>query len=351
MIAAWTKERVEPGIYKRVSPTGEVAYFVQVRTSRGNASGTHRTITQARKWRAKVVEQMREGRYFGDVPGAKISVAKAVAAYLTGKGITRESDVTRYARAMFWADQFGKLPVLELHGDRVAEALDELGGRVSGATVNRYAVVLSSMWKWMSTSPRRWVRAEANPVREVERQPDSELREVTLSKDQRTALLKACSDNAELHAAVVIALLTGMRHGELSKLQWKDVIMHADHATATLRDTKNGEERPVAFVGPAFVALKSLPRGIGSAPVFSQRIADRNRLRSVWGGIVAKAELSGLRWHDLRHASAQLQLEGGSSLPEVALHLGHKSFAATRRYAALDVAHRTKLAERAGNVL
>jgi hypothetical protein len=36
---------------------------------------------------------------------------------------------------------------------------------------------------------------------------------------------------------------------------------------------------------------------------------------------------------------------------EVALHLGHKSFAATRRYAALDVGHRAILASRAGEVL
>lgn len=347
--AAWTKVQVERGIYRRENAAGDVRYFVQVRTRRGTATGTHRTLSQARTWRSKVIEEMRQNRYFGDLPGAKVGLADAVDDYRKAKAITKQSDVTRYGRLQFWSGRFRDLPLLELDGARVAEALDELALDVSGATCNRYATVLSAAWKWWSKAPRRWVRPEANPVREVERKEDSKLREMTLTKEQRAALIGACE--GELLAAVLIALLTGMRHGEMAKLQWKDVKMNGTSATAVLRNTKNGESRPVAFEGRAFESLQSLPRGIGNAFVFSDEIRNRNTLRSLWKTATKKAGLDDLHWHDLRHVAAQLQLEGGSSLVEVALHLGHKSFAATRRYAALDVGHRAKLASRAGEVL
>jgi integrase len=349
---AWTKEQVERGIYRRENAEGAVKFFVQVRTKRGNATGTFDKIGEARKWRAKVIEEMRQNRYFGDVPGAKISVADAITDYMKAKGITTQSDVTRYGRLMYWSNEFKALPVLELDAGRVAETLDDLAEDVSGATVNRYATVLSAAWKWWSKAPRRWVRAEANPVREVERKEDSKLREVTLSKEERAKLLDECAKvNSEMHAAAVLALLTGMRHGEMKSLLWKDVKIHGDKAETLLANTKNGDSRKVVFKGRALEALKSLPRGIGNAHVFSDNIRNRNTLRSLWKQARDAAGLPTLRWHDLRHVAAQLQLEGGSSLVEVMMHLGHRSAQTSRRYMALETAHREKLADRAGEIL
>ena len=220
---------------------------------------------------------------------------------------------------------------------------------MSGATCNRYATVLSAAWKWWSKAPRCWVRPEANPVAAYERKPDSPHREVTLSKAQRTALLDACE--GELHAAVVIALLTGMRHGELKSLLWKNVKLHADKAETLLTRTKNGKSRSVVFRGRAFEALKSLPRGIGNAPVFSENVRNRNTLRSLWRKATKKAGLPDMRWHDLRHVAAQLQIEGGGNTNDIMLHLGHESPAASKRYQAIETSYREKLADRAGEAL
>jgi integrase len=348
----WTKERIEPGIDRRTHPVHGSRYYVEVRTRRGTATGTFPKLREAQAFRAKAVEEMRQNRYFGDLPGAKLGVAEAMAAHLLAKGITKQSDITNYGRRMFWAKEFGALPVLELDSVRVAEVLDRLAEDATGATVNRYAAALSAAWKWWSRAPRRWVRAESNPVREIERREDSKPREVTLSKDERAALLDACAKvDAELHAAVVLALLTGMRHGELASLSWKTLKFHDDRAEALLTHTKNGDSRKVVFKGRALDALKSLPRGVGDTPVFSDRVRDRDKLRLLWEPARKSAGLPSLRWHDLRHVAAQLQLEGGSSLIEVMMHLGHRSAQTSRRYMALETSHREKLADRAGEIL
>jgi integrase len=54
-----------------------------------------------------------------------------------------------------------------------------------------------------------------------------------------------------------------------------------------------------------------------------------------WEHVRAAAGLPGLRWHDLRHASASFLIQGGSTLAEVAHQLGHKSVLTAKRYAHL----------------
>ena len=54
-----------------------------------------------------------------------------------------------------------------------------------------------------------------------------------------------------------------------------------------------------------------------------------------WRGIRERAELEGVRLHDLRHAFASAAAAAGMSLPEIGAMLGHKSPATTQRYAHL----------------
>jgi integrase len=62
-----------------------------------------------------------------------------------------------------------------------------------------------------------------------------------LDDEERTRLLKACkeSKNPYLYIVVVLALSTGMRHGEIINLTWKDVEL--DKGKIVLHETKNGE--------------------------------------------------------------------------------------------------------------
>lgn len=54
-----------------------------------------------------------------------------------------------------------------------------------------------------------------------------------------------------------------------------------------------------------------------------------------WDDVRAKANLPGVRVHDLRHTFASLLVSGGMSLPMIGKLLGHTQVQTTQRYAHL----------------
>jgi site-specific recombinase XerD len=55
-------------------------------------------------------------------------------------------------------------------------------------------------------------------------------------------------------------------------------------------------------------------------------------LTKIWQGVRARAGLSDVRLHDLRHSYASSAVAGGLSLPLIGALLGHKVVATTARY-------------------
>ena len=61
-----------------------------------------------------------------------------------------------------------------------------------------------------------------------------------------------------------------------------------------------------------------------------------NCLRFAWGRARAKAEITNLRFHDLRHEAISRFFEMKMSVPEVALISGHKDVRQLLRYTHLN---------------
>ncbi len=82
-------------------------------------------------------------------------------------------------------------------------------------------------------------------MQKVRKLKESKGRDRCLSASEKEALLKACreSKNPFLYHIVHLALLTGMRYGEIVKLRWEDVNFELRYAT--LQQTKNGEKRVI----------------------------------------------------------------------------------------------------------
>src|SRR6186997_2268362 len=110
-------------------------------------------------------------------------------------------------------------------------------------------------------------------MRKVTKPRESRGRVRFLSDDERHRLLKACkeSSNPFLYPVVVLALSTGMRHGEIMSLTWDDVDLK--RGRAVLHETKNGERRAVAITGHVLELLKELAkvRRIDSNLLFPSR--------------------------------------------------------------------------------
>jgi len=189
---------------------------------------------------------------------------------------------------------------------------------------------------------------ERNPARDV-RVP-----KVAKSADKWTwlhreevASLLASVDDEETRDALIVAIHTGMRAGELFGLEWRDVDL--PRRTATVRhswkgaSTKTGETRTLHLFAPAVEAMERQRARSGKrSHVFPGRDGEprtRDKTPSMRRALATAGITRNVRFHDLRHTCASHLISGSWgrawTLEEVAKYLGHSTSATTRRYAHL----------------
>lgn len=151
-------------------------------------------------------------------------------------------------------------------------------------------------------------------------------------------------------SAIVVAVYTGLRAGELWGLQWRDVHLDGDRPRVVVRHsreqaTKSGRIREVPLLAPARAALerwRELAPGVGAALVWPalDGACHRDGYDAGWARVLEIAKISRrVRWHDLRHTCASHLVQGtwgrAWSLAEVRDVLGHSTIRQTERYAHL----------------
>lgn len=160
-----------------------------------------------------------------------------------------------------------------------------------------------------------------------------------LTPDQWSALLKAIDEDENTHVANImrLALFTGMRKGELFKIQWPDVDF--ERGFIHIRDPKGGPDQIIPINDAAREILKSIPEIKGSTYVFpgKDKGARRNAHRVV-NRIKARAGLPAefRPLHGLRHVYASMLASSGDvDMFTLQKLLTHKSPQMTQRYAHL----------------
>jgi integrase len=259
---------------------------------------------------------------------------------------------------------FGKdTPLAEITASRISEYKAERLGtmrtiangqtteerRLSAAAVNRPLALLRHL---LRLAHEEWEVLEHVPRVRLEKEPQGRLRWLTQQEIAR--LLDACarSKNTQLRAAVVVALNTGLRLGELVGLVWERVDL--SRGVIRLETTKSGRRREVPLNDDSYAALVSLtqpPRsrkskkgttppsaaahaGDRSGPVFRARY-----IKTAYNNAVQSAKLEDVNFHTLRHTFASWAVMRGVSLKELQELLGHASLAMTMRYAHLAPEH------------
>jgi integrase len=239
------------------------------------------------------------------------------------KAATR-SDVARHKR--------------ELEQDRTAEL------RVTRtiATVNRE---LSKLRRMFNIAQREgWIRSNPfNAGESLISLADERKRERILTREEEKKLLQACAEH--LRPIVIAAIDTGMRRGELLALRWRDV--NFDDGVITIQgfNTKTMKERQVSITLRLNHVLTEL---------WEQ--SSKDQVRRVFGILDnvkrsfttarAKAGLSDVRFHDLRHTHATRLVGAHIPLSEVGRVLGHTQPNTTYRYvnANIETARRASAA-------
>jgi integrase len=175
-----------------------------------------------------------------------------------------------------------------------------------------------------------------------------------LNPEQLARLLGAIEQDANVQAAnfMKLALFTGMRRGELFRLQWQD--LDFERGFIHIRDPKGGHDEKIPLNEPARALIVSHPR-TDSPFVFPGRNGGRrvdinkqvNRIKRMAG---LPQDFRAL--HGLRHVYASMLASSGQvDLYTLQKLLTHKSSAMTMRYAHLRDEALRNAANIAGNLI
>jgi integrase len=358
-------------IEKRTDKDGNVSYRVKIRLKgHPTESASFQRLTDAKKWAASTESAIREGRHFKTAEAKKHTLAEAIDKYrenILPVRFTSHEQRTRRAILAWWSETLGYCLLSDLTPAQFAQARDLLlkkpsrkGNTLSADTIKRYFLTINAVlkacivdWAWLEESPLKDGRVVLPSI------PKGRVR--FLDDDERERLLAACKNSEQewLYLAVVLAISTGMRQGELMNLYWKAPktppketawgVVHLDEAAIVLHKTKNGERRRVPLVGHALELLKqhAKVRRLDTDLLFPSLAYPTKPIsfKRSWGTALKQADIEDFRWHDLRHCTASYLIMNGASLAEAAEVLGHKTLQMTQRYAHLSDGHVSSVVE------
>lgn len=209
----------------------------------------------------------------------------------------------------------------------VSERLDE----VKPATVDRDLDQISQV---INYADNVWkIAAAESPFKGLQRPKYFNERSRRLSKAEEKVLLHAArqDENPYIEPAIILALETAMRRGELLALTAKDVDF--DRRQIHARNTKNGRDRVVPMTKRARSILEALAKE--GNPRLLNLSANALKL-AFFRRVLPATKLEDLHFHDLRHeAISRLAESGHFQLIELQAISGHRDMRMLLRYAHL----------------
>lgn len=378
------------GFLLRVQPTGRMAFYYAYRTTAGTRKrinvgvfGPAMTARQARDKALGLAVEVSKGI---DVQLKKKQVKtlaagekeKTLAAFIHNHYATwvmtnRKGGADTLAKINTSFPGFMALPLAEI-SPRLIESwrTERLNAERKPSTINRCVAALRSVlskaveWDVIDEHPL----LKLKPLR-VDQSPKvrylSDDEEVRLFKalTERDEALKAARERGNAHRVtrgysllpclykntyadrlyplVILALKTGVRRGELFDLWWNDVDFVNKVLTIRGETAKSNRTRHIPLSPSALGALqawcKQVPKPEGR--VFPADNGGRlDNVKKSWASLLGLANISGFRWHDMRHDFASKLAMKGVPLNTVRELCGHADLNTTLRYAHLAPDHK-----------
>jgi len=246
-------------------------------------------------------------------------------------------------KLQYWCKHFGNKRASEITAADIDKGIGALPKHLKNATINRYVAAISVVLNYAC----RYYDLSNNPVRHISPLPEKNSRTRFLSNSEKTRLLGACmsSNWDKLHLLVLLAITTGARKGELTKLRWSDIDF--DRQTAFVRTSKNGQPKVLPLTDSVIKELQLFNTKDNSLIFASTVKPDKPYcFTKPWYKALKDADIEDFRFHDLRHSCASYLAMNGASLLEIADVLGHKQIQMTKRYAHLCIEHKSSLINR-----
>ena len=161
-----------------------------------------------------------------------------------------------------------------------------------------------------------------NPLDKLQLNGRSQNRERRLRPDEFDRLIGACRNHV-VEAVIRVAVETGMRRGEILNIRKNHI--NVTNCTLLIPQTKTDRARIIPLT-PRAVAILARRN---TDPLFPMTA---NAFRLAWQRVRARAQITDLRFHDLRHEAISRLFEMGLNAPEVALISGHRDMRMLARY-------------------
>lgn len=213
----------------------------------------------------------------------------------------------------------------ELRTEDFARYRDDRLRVISPTTLKRQLNPIRHLFEVAHTD---WgIPIKENPLRKLKLDAPDQRRERRLRTGELEKILDVARSrrNPLIESIIRFAVATGMRRGEILSMKWADI--DRTGRSLVIPKTKNGYSRLIPLTNEALAALPS--DGCLDDLVFPIKGA---AFRLAWDRLKARAGISDLRFHDLRHEAISLFFEMGLSVPEVALISGHKDMRMLFRY-------------------
>ncbi len=319
---------------------GDKQYHVQIR-KRGypTQTKTFTSLVAAEDWATVVESEMVRGVFVSRSEAEATFIKDVLSRFESDVLPTKRSEQSDKSRIKTLTDAFGDYRMASLTSSQVAQFRDRRLKVVGPQSVIHELNLLNRVLKTASMDwgialpgglPTAQVRKPIKPRGRDRRVPETEI-----------ANILNATESPELRTIIKIAVETGMRRNELASLTWDEIDLKKQ--TAHLPKTKTDVPRTVPLSKAAIKALKEF--GIKKeGAVFELRPESMSQAfeRACESH---RANIVGVRFHDLRHEATSRLFEKGLNVMEVAAITGHKTLDMLKRYTHLraeDLAKKLK---------
>jgi integrase len=212
--------------------------------------------------------------------------------------------------------EFGDMPIAALNDPEVRGVFKTWRDGMA-ATPRKADYAWTTLARVLSVAKDRG-RIPINPCERGGRLYEAERSDKVWTETDIGRLLSVAGPRIE--AALLLALWTGQRQGDLLRLPWSAY----DGKHIRLRQNKGGRRLKIPVGGPLRAQLEAISRVSPTMLTNSYGAPwTSDGFRTSWGKACAKAGITDLTFHDLRGSAVTRLAIAGCSVPEIASITGH----------------------------
>ncbi len=326
-------------VYKRSgSPYWYISYYIPHRVKPITISSKTTVRRDAERLRAKREQEAWEGNYFPERLRGKVTLDKIVDEWLA-QHRTDKSYKDHASKARRILKFYGPILVDTMDVPAILALRDKLLERgKKPATVNRYLAALKGIFGYAHANHR----ILSNPAKQVKMLRENNMRDRLCTREELIRLLVHADEPMRL--AIIIAYSLGLRLGNIIGLTHDEVRLGFSPHRIKIPGSKmkNGQPLEIPFTD---TILKELTAFSSQATLGDRIFGDVTQVEfsKRFRKLCAKADVKGLRFHDLRHTFATNARHAGADLLTLSELLGHTDLKSLKRYYRVSIADKFEI--------